>query len=133
MKTIFNKLLFAGMLIVSTTAHGQVSQSRFSASNSNPVTLTAQNGIVTSYQLGTMGTLPAICVGFKNTSNKELVFIWTLKDGDGKPVCTGNEIKLEAGQRLDVDKNPVLKTRLTFILNSGMKAEDYTTEITIKN
>jgi len=133
MKKIFNKLVLAGMLLVGITAYGQVSQSRFTASNSKPVMLGAQNGIVTSYQSGTVGAYPAISIQFKNTGNKELAFTWTLKDATGKQVYTGNEIKLAAGQGLDLDKNAVLKNRLTFILNNGMKAEDYKTEITIKN
>jgi len=133
MKKTFYTLLFGGILILSTTAYGQVSQAQFSPSNSNQISLAEQNGIKTLYQPGTIGLRPAICLDFKNTSTKEIVFNWTLKDANGQKVYSGNTIKLEAGQSLDEKNNPVLKNRMTFILNNGMKAADYKTEITIKN
>jgi len=133
MKKIFNNIFLAGMLMAGISAYGQVSQSHFVPSNSNLLSISKQNGINVSYQQGTIGAYPAICLEFKNTSSNTIVFNWTLKDGKGNVIHTGNGLTLAAGQSLNLDKNPVLKNRLTFILNNGMKAEDYKTEITLKN
>jgi hypothetical protein len=133
MKKTFYNLLLAGMLMVGISAYGQVSQSHFIPSNSNSLSVSEQNGINVSYQQGSIGSNPAICLEFKNTSNKAIAFGWILKDAKGNVVHTGENLTLAAGQSLDLTKNPVLKNRLTFILNNGMKAEDYKTEITLKN
>ena len=133
MKKTLNKLLLASMLMVGANALGQASGQRFSPSSSDPQLITDQQGIKVYYQQGNLGTMPAICLDFKNTGTKEIVFDWTLKDAKGNAVHTGKNVKLQAGQSLDATNNPVLKTLLTFIVNNGMHAADYKTEITIKN
>lgn len=121
------------MMLFHSHAMGQSSKITFTPRSSALVPMTEQQGIKVSYLKGDMKNMPAICLDFQNTSQKEMAFTWTLLDNNGHVVYKGNTVKLNPGQALDLQHNPALKNRMIFVLNKGVAADNYQVNINLEN